>query len=97
MNKYSASIGVWCLVALALVLVAEVQDAAAVNCSMLELSSCLGAVTGGGQPSPQCCRKLKEQKPCICGYLRNPSLRPYVNSPNARKVAAACGETIPQC
>ncbi|KAK4477657.1 hypothetical protein RD792_016902 [Penstemon davidsonii] len=47
MNKYSASIGVWCLVALALVLVAEVQDAAAVNCSMLELSSCLGAGNRG--------------------------------------------------
>ncbi|KAL3844897.1 hypothetical protein ACJIZ3_002300 [Penstemon smallii] len=85
MNKYSASIGIWCL------------DAGAVNCSPVELSSCLGAVTGGGQPSPQCCGKLREQQPCLCGYIRNPSLRPYVNSPNARKVAAACGVNIPRC
>ncbi|KAK4490553.1 hypothetical protein RD792_001235 [Penstemon davidsonii] len=90
----SVSIGAWFLV---VVLVAEVQDAAAVNCTPTELSPCLAAITGGGTPSQQCCDKLKEQKPCFCNYLKNPSLKPYVDSPNSKKVAAACGVTIPSC
>ncbi|KAL3844901.1 hypothetical protein ACJIZ3_002304 [Penstemon smallii] len=98
MKKSSAAnIGVWLVVALVVVLVAEVKDADAVNCNPMELGPCLGAFQGGGNPSPQCCGKLKEQQPCLCGYMKNPMFRPYVGSPNANMIAARCGVTIPNC
>ncbi|KAL7589821.1 non-specific lipid-transfer protein 2 [Lactuca sativa] len=73
------------------------QMATAATCSVTELSPCLPAFTSSATPTAQCCAKLKEQKPCLCGYIRNPSLRSYVTSPNARKVASTCGVPIPQC
>ncbi|KAL3844899.1 hypothetical protein ACJIZ3_002302 [Penstemon smallii] len=84
-NSASVSIGAWFLVALVVVLVAEVQDAAAVNCTPMELSPCIAAITGGGTPSQECCGKLKEQEPCFCDYLKDPTLKPYVDSPNSKK------------
>ncbi|KAL3844900.1 hypothetical protein ACJIZ3_002303 [Penstemon smallii] len=89
-----ANFGAWFVVAL---VVAEVKDAAAANCTPTELSPCLAAIKGGGTPSQQCCGKLKEQQPCYCSYIKNPSLKPYLDSPNAKKIAAACGVTIPNC
>ncbi|PIM99915.1 hypothetical protein CDL12_27585 [Handroanthus impetiginosus] len=96
-KKASSSIGVWCLVAAVVVLLVEARIAAAVNCSPLELSPCVGAVTGSQPPSGACCNKLREQRPCLCGYLRDPNLRQYVNSPGARRVASACGVPTPTC
>ncbi|KAK4490550.1 hypothetical protein RD792_001232 [Penstemon davidsonii] len=93
----AANIGVWFLVAMVVVLVAEVKDAAAVTCNPMELGPCLGAYQGGGNPSTQCCDKLKEQKPCLCGYMKNPSFRPYVGSPNAKMIAARCAVNMPDC
>ncbi|TYK00942.1 non-specific lipid-transfer protein 2 [Cucumis melo var. makuwa] len=29
--------------------------------------------------------KIKEQKPCLCGYLSNPFLKNFVNSPKCKK------------
>ncbi|KAI4352190.1 hypothetical protein L6164_006464 [Bauhinia variegata] len=69
----------------------------AVNCSPLELSPCLGAITSNTPPSQTCCQKLREQKTCLCGYLKNPSLRQYVNSPGAKRVATKCQVAIPNC
>ncbi|XP_031251603.1 non-specific lipid-transfer protein 2-like [Pistacia vera] len=66
-------------------------------CSPTELSSCVPAITSSSPPSPTCCSKLREQKPCLCGYLKDPNLRQYVNSPNAKKVASTCGITFPKC
>ncbi|KAM6567237.1 hypothetical protein CsatA_026365 [Cannabis sativa] len=88
-----------CAVAMvaAAVLLSEAPSAEAVTCSPLQMSSCLSAITGGSPPSSQCCAKLKEQKPCLCGYLKDPNLRQYVNSPNARNVAAKCGVSLPKC
>ncbi|GFP85331.1 non-specific lipid-transfer protein 2 [Phtheirospermum japonicum] len=63
----------------------------------MELSPCLEAITGSQQPSAQCCAKLKEQVPCFCGYLNNPTLRPYIDSPNAKKVAGFVGVGAPKC
>ncbi|WJX77191.1 hypothetical protein P8452_60521 [Trifolium repens] len=87
-----------CAMLLVVVLMVEVATfAEAVTCSPLQLSPCLGAFTSNSQPSADCCNKLREQKPCLCQYVRNPNLRQYVNSPNARKVASSCGVTIPNC
>ncbi|KAK6128743.1 hypothetical protein DH2020_037498 [Rehmannia glutinosa] len=52
---------------------------------------------GSGKPSPECCAKLKEQVPCLCGYISNPVTRPYINSPNAKNIAEICGVEIPKC
>ncbi|PKI56761.1 hypothetical protein CRG98_022822 [Punica granatum] len=96
--KPAASVVWLCLVvAAALAAAVLVKEAEAVTCSPLELSPCLGAITSSSPPSGQCCSKLREQRPCLCGYLRNPSLRSYVNSPNARRVAVTCGVPFPQC
>ncbi|KAI3412647.1 AAI domain-containing protein [Psidium guajava] len=71
--------------------------AEAVTCSINELSSCLPAVTSGAAPSALCCSKLREQKPCLCGYIRDPNLRPYASSPNVKRVASTCGVAYPTC
>ncbi|GMN28186.1 hypothetical protein TIFTF001_001955 [Ficus carica] len=97
MKKFSYLALLTVAVAVAAVLISEAPVAEAVTCSPLELSSCLSAITGGTKPSNTCCSKLREQKPCLCGYLKNPNLRQYVNSPNARKVASTCGVAYPKC
>ncbi|XP_010528502.1 PREDICTED: non-specific lipid-transfer protein 2-like [Tarenaya hassleriana] len=68
-----------------------------VTCVVTELRPCLPAITTGGAPSAECCGKLKEQQPCLCGYIKNPALSQYVSSPNARKVLSACGVPYPSC
>ncbi|KAL2457631.1 Bifunctional inhibitor/lipid-transfer protein/seed storage 2S albumin superfamily protein [Forsythia ovata] len=86
-----ASCAVLCMVAVAVVvLLGELHVSEAVTCNPVELSPCLGAINSGGPPSAACCSKLREQQPCLCGYKKNPSLQPYVNSPNAKKVASSC-------
>ncbi|KAK8498451.1 hypothetical protein V6N13_100053 [Hibiscus sabdariffa] len=88
-----------CVVALAVVVTfsGEIQTAEAVTCNPNQLASCLPAFSSGASPSTTCCAKLKEQKPCFCGYLKNPALGQYVNTPNAKKVATRCGVQYPQC
>ncbi|KAG2242218.1 hypothetical protein Bca52824_095938, partial [Brassica carinata] len=63
----------------------KIPVAEGVTCSVTELSPCLAAFMSSSPPSASCCAKLREQKPCLCGYMRNPSLRQYVSSPNAKK------------
>ena len=81
----------------AFLLVVLVPAAEAVTCSPMQLSPCAAAITSSSPPSAVCCAKLKEQKPCICGYMRNPSLRRYISSPNARKVSNTCKFPMPRC
>ncbi|KAI3975904.1 hypothetical protein MKX01_041125 [Papaver californicum] len=60
----------------------------AVTCSPVQLAPCLGAIMSSSTPpSKACCNKLREQKPCLCGYMRDPNLKQYVNTPNGKKVA----------
>ncbi|KAL0899937.1 hypothetical protein Bca101_083898 [Brassica carinata] len=80
----------------AILLVILVPAAEAVTCSPMQLSPCAAAITSSSPPSALCCAKLKEQKPCLCGYMRNPSLRRFVSSPNARKVSNRCKLPIPR-
>ncbi|ESW24719.1 hypothetical protein PHAVU_004G154200 [Phaseolus vulgaris] len=85
------------LCTLVVLLVAEVQVSMAVTCSPVQLSSCVSAITSSTPPSNLCCSKIKEQKPCLCKYLKNPNLKKFVDSPNARKVASTCGTPFPRC
>ena len=71
--------------------------AEAVTCDPMALSPCAGAISSSSPPSNECCQKLKEQKSCLCGYIKNPSLGPYVNSPGAKKVLSSCGIALPKC
>ncbi|KAK2451541.1 hypothetical protein P8452_14669 [Trifolium repens] len=80
-----------------LLLLVNVQVSMAVTCSPVQLSSCVSAITSSTPPSRLCCSKIKEQRPCLCQYLKNPNLRKFVNSPNARKVANNCGTPFPNC
>ncbi|KAJ7943111.1 Non-specific lipid-transfer protein 2 [Quillaja saponaria] len=59
---------------------------AAVDCNPLEVSSCASAMTTSNPPTAVCCSKLKEQKPCLCQYVKDPNLQKLVNSPNAKKM-----------
>ncbi|CAL5209993.1 unnamed protein product [Lathyrus oleraceus] len=68
-----------------------------VTCNALQLSACANAITSSNPPSATCCSKLKEQKPCLCKYLKDPSLKKFVNSPNAIKVADICDSPFPIC
>ncbi|RVW68521.1 hypothetical protein VitviT2T_021841 [Vitis vinifera] len=79
------------------VLLSEAHLTKAVTCSPLELSSCFAAITSSAPPSSMCCSKLREQRPCLCGYIRDPNLSQYVNSANARRVASTCGVPFPNC
>ncbi|KAI3735895.1 hypothetical protein L6452_15418 [Arctium lappa] len=86
-----------CAAALLVMLLAGSQVTTAVTCTATELAPCASAIFSSSPPSQQCCSKIKEQRPCLCQYLKNPSLRGYVSSPNAKKVATTCGVPIPKC
>ncbi|KAK7269805.1 hypothetical protein RIF29_22548 [Crotalaria pallida] len=75
----------------------ELSMAETITCNALQLSACASAITTPNPPTHQCCSKLKEQKPCLCHYLKDPNLKKFVNSPNARKVARICGSPFPTC
>ncbi|GMH17058.1 hypothetical protein Nepgr_018899 [Nepenthes gracilis] len=70
---------------------------AAVTCSPVQLSSCANAIISSSPPSELCCTKIREQAPCLCQYMRDPTLSKFINTPNARKVAASCGTPFPKC
>ncbi|KDP32977.1 hypothetical protein JCGZ_13008 [Jatropha curcas] len=96
MKKFSYS-ALSLVVVVVVVMAFEVRLSNAVTCSPLALSPCLPAINSSSPPSNDCCVKLREQKPCLCGYLKNPSLKQYVSSPGARRVANSCGVPIPTC
>ncbi|OEL33786.1 hypothetical protein BAE44_0005195 [Dichanthelium oligosanthes] len=60
------------------------------KCDPLALRPCAPAVIYGARPSGECCAKLREQKPCLCRYIKNPDLGRYINSPEGRRIAAVC-------
>ncbi|CAH1428872.1 unnamed protein product [Lactuca virosa] len=86
-----------CAAAILVMVFAGSQVATAVTCMVTELAPCAAAFSSSSPPSQQCCTKLKEQRPCLCQYMKNPSLKSYVVSPNAQKVATSCGLSTPKC
>uniref|UniRef100_A0A7C9DA74 Bifunctional inhibitor/plant lipid transfer protein/seed storage helical domain-containing protein n=1 Tax=Opuntia streptacantha TaxID=393608 RepID=A0A7C9DA74_OPUST len=85
------------LIVVVLLLGGAAEVAEGVTCSPVQLSSCASAITSTSPPSSLCCSKIKEQKPCLCQYMRNPTLKKFVNTPNARRVARTCGTPFPRC
>ncbi|KAL4281236.1 hypothetical protein GQ457_03G003820 [Hibiscus cannabinus] len=86
-----------CVVALAVVLFSgETRMAEAAVCDPLQLCPCMTALVSMA-PSAKCCSKLKEQQPCLCGYIKNPAFGQYVKNPKAKKFAAICKVPWPQC
>ncbi|KAK1412362.1 hypothetical protein QVD17_33551 [Tagetes erecta] len=86
-----------CATAILVMILGASQTATAVTCQVTQLAPCAAAISSSSQPSKQCCAKIKEQRPCLCQYMKNPSLKVYVSSPNAKKVANTCGVPIPKC
>ncbi|KAK7271636.1 hypothetical protein RJT34_27700 [Clitoria ternatea] len=86
-----------CVIIAIVMMILMSEKGEAVTCSPVQLSPCLGAITSSSPPSSTCCQKVREQRPCLCGYLKNPSLKQYVNSPGSRRVANACGVPFPTC
>ncbi|KAL8229571.1 hypothetical protein R6Q57_014471 [Mikania cordata] len=86
-----------CAATMVLLVLATSHVSMAVTCNVIQLAPCAAAFSSTSPPSKACCAKLKEQKPCLCKYIKNPSLRNYVNSPKAKKVAKVCMVAIPKC
>ncbi|KAM0012108.1 putative bifunctional inhibitor/plant lipid transfer protein/seed storage helical [Helianthus debilis subsp. tardiflorus] len=80
-----------------MVFMGQLPAATAVTCNYMELVPCAGAISSSQAPSGTCCSKVREQRPCLCGYLRNPSLRQFVSPAAAQKIASQCGVSLPQC
>uniref|UniRef100_A0A7N0V2M9 Bifunctional inhibitor/plant lipid transfer protein/seed storage helical domain-containing protein n=1 Tax=Kalanchoe fedtschenkoi TaxID=63787 RepID=A0A7N0V2M9_KALFE len=71
--------------------------AEAVTCNPVELAPCLPSFTSSTPPTPQCCSKVKEQESCFCGYIKDPTLGKYINSPNTKKILKVCQVAVPKC
>ncbi|GER44427.1 lipid-transfer protein [Striga asiatica] len=85
-----------CAMVLALVVV-MIRATVQVDWLAAELSPCASAITSTSKPSSACCDKLKEQKTCLCQYLKNPVLQKFIRSEGAKRVAATCKTPYPQC
>ncbi|KAM0933093.1 putative bifunctional inhibitor/plant lipid transfer protein/seed storage helical [Dioscorea sansibarensis] len=84
------------MILLLLLLLLQSSTVMSVDCNVAELSPCAGPISTG-VATTQCCNKLKEQKPCLCQYAKNPAFAGYIKSPNAKKVANSCGLSFPSC
>uniref|UniRef100_A0A803M495 Bifunctional inhibitor/plant lipid transfer protein/seed storage helical domain-containing protein n=1 Tax=Chenopodium quinoa TaxID=63459 RepID=A0A803M495_CHEQI len=93
MAKCMATLTLLAVVVVA-ILLAVTPSTEAVTCSPVQLSPCAPAIMSNQTPSKACCDKLKEQKPCLCGYKKNPTLKPYVDSPGAKRVASTCKVSV---
>ncbi|KAL6529211.1 hypothetical protein OROGR_014834 [Orobanche gracilis] len=78
------------------VLIVEATQAGS-TCNLMQLIPCATTITTTSPPSTECCAKLKEQKPCLCGYMKNRSLTKFIKSAGALKVAKSCGVGHPRC
>ncbi|KAF6997308.1 hypothetical protein CFC21_013542 [Triticum aestivum] len=93
-----ATIVCFMVVTLAAALLAAPGVVEAVTCSPTQLTPCAPAIIGNAAPSAACCGKLKAHPAsCLCKYKKDPNLQRYVNSPNGKKVFAACKVRLPRC
>ncbi|KAI9110613.1 hypothetical protein K1719_018479 [Acacia pycnantha] len=97
MKKTMGVMSLMVMVVLILAVVELPHMAEAAMCSPLSLTPCAAAISSPSPPSSLCCERLMDQKPCLCQYLKDPSLRQYVNSPGAKKIASSCKVPLPSC
>jgi hypothetical protein len=83
--------------AVLVLLLAMAGGASAATCNVGKLAPCAAALASGAAPSASCCSSLRAQQGCFCTYAKNPTYARYINSPNAKKVVASCGLTVPRC
>ncbi|KZV19506.1 Non-specific lipid-transfer protein [Dorcoceras hygrometricum] len=83
--------------ALLALLLGRVEVTSAVTCNPLQLSPCASAIASSATPSRLCCAKIKEQRPCLCQYMKNPNLQKFIKSPGAKKVSKICRTPFPRC
>ncbi|KAK8477354.1 hypothetical protein V6N13_102707 [Hibiscus sabdariffa] len=74
----------------------ETRTAEAVTCDPTQLAPCMPALVSGA-PSAECCSKLNEQQPCLCGYMKDPAFSQFVTNPAAKKIASVCNVPWPEC
>ncbi|KAI7757558.1 hypothetical protein M8C21_019755 [Ambrosia artemisiifolia] len=67
-----------------------VHQADAQVCNLFTLSPCLGPALFFIPPSGTCCRRLRDQVPCLCDYTQGTNYGRFIGS-GARRVAQACG------
>ncbi|KAI3722754.1 hypothetical protein L2E82_33829 [Cichorium intybus] len=81
-----------------MLLMGQIPGTAAVRCSYMQLVPCVDAITSSRlAPTGACCSKMREQRYCFCGYLRDLSLRQFVSPKAAYRIASQCGVKIPAC
>ena len=80
------------------VLASLAPGAGAATCAPTQLTPCAPAIIGNAAPTAACCARLKAHPAsCFCQYKKNPNMQRYVNSPNGKKVFAACKVPLPSC
>ncbi|KAK4341684.1 hypothetical protein RND71_040185 [Anisodus tanguticus] len=69
------------------------------TCNVTELKhACISAFRSPSYPANSpCCKKLYEQKLCLCGYIKDPNLRSYINGPNVMVIRRKCKISAPTC
>ncbi|PWA65543.1 Bifunctional inhibitor/plant lipid transfer protein/seed storage helical domain-containing protein [Artemisia annua] len=83
---------IFVMVAMLVLLTAEVQVTKAANCNEnVLLAECGENLREGGVPSATCCGILKDQQPCICGYPD------HNNWPGLPKICGFCDVPLPHC
>ncbi|CAA7397676.1 unnamed protein product [Spirodela intermedia] len=85
------------LILILLLMAARTPPAESVRCNPSEMLPCSGALFFSRPPSTDCCARLREQQPCFCQYLKNPSLSSYFSSQNARRVVTTCRVPPSRC
>ncbi|KAK1698914.1 hypothetical protein QYE76_015611 [Lolium multiflorum] len=91
-----AKVALICFLLVALAAAPGAVEAA--TCSPTQLAPCAPAIIGNAAPTAACCGKLKAHPAsCLCKYKKDPNLQRYVNSPNGKKVFAACKARLPKC
>lgn len=67
------------------------------DCFIGALFPCFPTMIAGGTPIKTCCDILLAQKSCLCVYIQDPFLAPFVTTPNAGKVVTDCKVPLPTC
>ncbi|PWZ18638.1 Non-specific lipid-transfer protein 2 [Zea mays] len=97
-SKACAALFLAALAVASLLALAPAPAGAATTCAPTQLTPCAPAIVGNAAPTAACCARLKAHPAtCFCQYKRNPSMQRYVNSPNGKKVFAACKVSLPTC
>ncbi|KAL8193749.1 hypothetical protein R6Q57_026441 [Mikania cordata] len=82
---------------LAVALSVSATQTITMKCDPKQLVPCLRPIMSGIPPPLICCSKLKEQKSCLCRYIKDPKFAKYVKAPGAKKVMKICNVHVRKC